>query len=54
MQPDRAVAGMHSHKHIAVNGVFDLMEIRPQYEYAFELATGGFGLDPRHVEFPEL
>ena len=54
MQPDGAVAGSYRHQHIAVSGVFELIEIRPQYERAFMLATASFGLEPRHVEFPEL
>jgi hypothetical protein len=46
MQPDEAVAARHRHQHIAVYGVFELMEIRPQYERAFKLATASFALEP--------
>jgi predicted transposase YbfD/YdcC len=39
---------------VAVDSVFELMEIRPQSERAFELGKAGLGFEQRHVELPEL
>ena len=39
---------------MAVDSVFELMEIRPQSERAFELAKAGLGLEQCHGELPEL
>ena len=52
--PAQEVVGEHADKDVAVDAVLELMEIRPQSEGAFELAEASFGLEERHVEFPEL
>ena len=52
--PAQKVVGEHADKDVPVDAVFELMEIRPQSEGAFELAEASFGFEERHVEFPEL
>lgn len=52
--PTQEVVGEHTDEDVAVDAVFELMEIRPQSERAFELAEASLGLEERHVEFPEL
>ena len=52
--PAKEVVGEHADKDVAVDAVFELMEIGPHSERAFELGKAGLGLEERHVEFPEL
>ncbi len=39
---------------MAVDAVFELMEIRSKSECAFDFVKTGFGLEEGHGEFPEL
>ena len=52
--PAQKVAGEHADKNVAVDAVFELMEIRAQSERIFELGKADLGFQRSHKELPEL
>jgi hypothetical protein len=46
LTPKGAVTGRQRNQHVAIDAVFELMEIRPQSERAFELAKGDSNSSP--------
>ena len=48
------VIGEHADEDVSAVAVFELIEIQPQSERAFELGKAALGIEQRYLEFPEL